>query len=73
MQNVGAYFKDWIDALAFALNRVGYSRSQARKFAEEVVVGIQGALVLARSQDDPNAFTRTLNRMRKRVELKPND
>ena len=73
VQNVGAYFKDWIDALAFALNRVGYSRSQARKFAEEVVIGIQGALVLARSQDDPNAFTRTLNRMRKRVELKPND
>ena len=73
IQKVSAYFKEWIDALALALKHIGYSRSQARIFAEEVVVSIQGALVLARSQDDPNAFTRTLNRLRKRVVLNSND
>lgn len=66
-QEVGAYFKEWIDALALALKRMGYRRSQARILAEEVVIGIQGALVLARSQNDPKTFTRTLNRLRKRV------
>lgn len=73
IQKVSAYFKDWIDALALALNRVGYSRSQARIIAEEVVVGIQGALVLARSLNDPKAFTRTLNRLRKKVVFCSND
>ena len=67
LQKVSAYFKQWIDALALALKRIGLSQSQAKSMAEEVVVGIQGALVLARSQDDPKAFTRTLNRLKKRV------
>lgn len=70
---VSSYFNEWIDALALALQHIGYSRSQAKALAEEVVVGIQGALVLARSQDDPNAFTRTLNRLRKRVKFNPNE
>ena len=66
-QEIGAYFKEWINALALALKRMGYSQSQAKVIAEEVVIGIQGGLVLARSQNDPHAFTRTLNRLRKRV------
>lgn len=73
IQKVSAYFKDWIDALALALKRVGYSRSQAKIIAEEIVVDIQGALVLARSLNDPKAFTRTLNRLRKQVAPYSND
>ena len=72
-QKVSAYFKDWINALALALKRIGYSHSQARTLAEDIVIGIQGALVLARSQNDPKAFTRTLRRLQKRVELPAND
>ncbi len=66
-QKVSAYFKDWIDALTFALKRSGLSQHQAKSTAEEVVVSIQGALVLARAQDNSKTFTRTLNRLRKRV------
>ena len=64
---VSSYFKEWIDALALALKRTGHSH--ARAMAEEIVIGIQGALVIARSQDDPKAFTRTLTRLRKRAIL----
>lgn len=72
LQKVSTYFKEWIDALALALKRLGYSRSQAKAFAEEAVVGIQGALVLSRSQNDPHAFNRTLNRLRKRLVFNAN-
>ncbi len=59
------YFKEWIDALSLALKRLGHRH--ARATAEEIVIEIQGALVLARSQNDSKAFTRTLTRLRKRV------
>ena len=66
-KKVSSYFKEWIDALALALKRMGHH--QARATAEEIIVGIQGALVLARSQDDPKAFTRTLKRLQKRINI----
>jgi hypothetical protein len=40
----------------------------AKALAEEVVAGIQGAIVLARALDDPRAFSRALERMRDRLE-----
>ena len=43
------------------------SSASARALAEEVVAGIQGAIVLARAFDDPRAFARALVRMRNRV------
>jgi hypothetical protein len=39
---------------------------EATALAEEVVGGIQGALILARSLDDPGAFGRVLSRLRAR-------
>ena len=66
-QAVSGYFAKWINALAFALKRIGYSASDAKSTAEDIVVSIQGALVLARSQDNPQTFTRTLKRLQKRV------
>ena len=68
LKNVSAYFKEWIDALTDALNRIGLSRIEAKANAEEIVVSIQGALIIARSQNDSSVFTRTLKRLRKRVE-----
>ncbi len=68
-QKVSDYFKEWIDALTLALKRSGHRQAQARSMAEEVVIGIQGALVLARSQNDPKAFSRTINRLRKRISV----
>ena len=66
---VKSYFKDWINALALALKQIGYRQSEAKSLAEDIVASIQGGLIIARSQNDPSAFTRTLNRLRNRVEL----
>lgn len=49
------------------LKRGGLGAKVARGIAEDVVAGIQDALVLARSQDDPKMFTRTLKRLQDRV------
>ncbi len=67
LQEVSTYFSDWISALANALKRSGFAAAVAKSMAEEIVLGIQGALVLARSQEDPKIFTRTLKRLQQRI------
>ena len=64
---VQAYFAEWVDALAAALQRGGRTPEAARELAEDAVGGIQGALVLARAADEPELFMRTLARMRQRL------
>ena len=68
---ISAYFDAWTQALADALKRNGFSKKNAKETAEDIVVGIQGALVLARSQQNPKVFTRTLKRLQKRVSAGP--
>jgi TetR/AcrR family transcriptional regulator, lmrAB and yxaGH operons repressor len=63
------YFTAWRDALADALVRVGKTRPQATELAEDVVVGIQGALVGARAFDDPALFQRALRRLERMLDL----
>lgn len=62
---VRAYFVRWVAALAGALAEAG--RPDAAALAEEVVAGIQGAIVLARALDDPGVFSRTAARLRERT------
>jgi len=64
-----------VGALALGDTRDRFARAVKSYFArwvdalaEEVVGGIQGAIVLARALDDPRAFSRTLNRMRLTLE-----
>src|SRR6516162_8929096 len=64
---VRSYFSRWVDALSGALIRSKRSSASAKALAEEVVGGIQGAIVLARAFNDPQAFARALARMRNRV------
>lgn len=64
---VQAYFAEWVDALASALERGGRTAAVARELAEDAVGGIQGALVLARAADEPELFMRALERMRLRL------
>jgi AcrR family transcriptional regulator len=64
---VEGYFAEWIDALAEALARTGRDAAGARALAEEVVGGIQGALVLARALDRPGVFADALARLRQRL------
>lgn len=64
---INAYFSSWTKALTVALKHNGFSAKEARESAEDIVAGIQGALVLARSQDNPRIFTRTLKRLQYRL------
>lgn len=61
------YFAAWIEALAGALVRAGREPKVAKSLAEEVVGGIQGALVLARALDRTDVFAETLHRLRQRL------
>jgi TetR/AcrR family transcriptional regulator, lmrAB and yxaGH operons repressor len=60
---INAYFAVWRDALADALRRSGRDDTSAADLAEEVVAGIQGALVAARALDEPGVFRRRMDRM----------
>jgi hypothetical protein len=57
------YFARWVAALADALRRGGHGRKAATVLAEEIVGGIQGAIVLSRALDDPEVFARILSRL----------
>lgn len=63
---VAKYFGDWIDALTPVLRQLGHG-DDARGLAEEIVAGIQGALVLARASDDGARFERLLQRLESTV------
>jgi AcrR family transcriptional regulator len=64
---IHGYFARWIDALQAALRRAGTDVATAHRLAEEVVSGIQGALVLARALDDDSAFSRGIARLQETV------
>ncbi len=64
---IAAYFARWVDALALALSARGYGRKKARARSEEIVSGVQGAIVLARALDDSGQFERAIERLRKRA------
>lgn len=66
---VGDYFSMWADSLREALMRAGRDEPAARELAEDIIVAIQGGLVLARARNEPETFIRTLDRMEKRLAL----
>lgn len=66
-EKVKVYFAGWVDALAAALRRLGDDKSVARRKAEQAVLEIQGALVLARAFDDPKVFSRALKESERRL------
>jgi len=67
------YFVKWACALHAALLRSGRNARDAAALTEEVLAGIQGALVLARAIDDPDVFVRTINRLQQRLKQKDAD
>ena len=66
-RDVRGYFARWIEALRRALLRAGWDEAASSALSEEVVAGIQGAIVLARGLDDPQTFARALKRLRDAV------
>jgi AcrR family transcriptional regulator len=65
---ISGYFGRWIASLRDALVRQGCDPADAGQSAEEVVLGIQGALVLARATEDESLFVRSMARLRSRLE-----
>ncbi|MBV1701442.1 MAG: TetR/AcrR family transcriptional regulator [Hyphomicrobiales bacterium] len=66
---IAQYFAAWRDALSVALQRLGHAPPDADDMAEDIVAGIQGALVAARALDDEALFLRALRRMERRLDL----
>ena len=62
---IHSYFLRWVAALALALQTAGHPPGSAAALAEELVGGIQGAIVLSRALDDPDVFRRILARLAK--------
>jgi AcrR family transcriptional regulator len=67
VEQVKACFVDWKEALAGTLRRAGLSASVARLRAEEALVAIQGALILARAEDDAGVFRRAMADLKMRL------
>jgi TetR/AcrR family transcriptional regulator, lmrAB and yxaGH operons repressor len=61
------YFTEWRSALTDAIEKAGCSHQDALTIAEETVVAVQGALVLARALEEPEVFERTLDRVQSRL------
>lgn len=66
-ERVKTYFVAWVDALAAALRKLGHPQGEARHLAEQAVLEIQGALVLARAVNDAKVFSRALERSQARL------
>lgn len=61
---VAGYFRDWAASLTGTLERGGVPRTAAQVLAEQIVGGIQGALVMARAWNDPHVFARITDALR---------
>ena len=62
-----SYFARWVEALTQALLSAGMSIEGAAALAEEIVQGLQGAIVLARALDETAVFERAVARYRART------
>jgi TetR/AcrR family transcriptional repressor of lmrAB and yxaGH operons len=58
-----AAFELWIRALADLAVEAGVPRARARERAEDAVVAIEGALIVAGGRDNPAPFRRALRRI----------
>jgi len=67
---ISRYFSRWIASLRDALIRDGWSRAKAEACAEDVVLGIQGALVLARATRNKAIFARAMARLKTRLQTR---
>jgi TetR/AcrR family transcriptional regulator, lmrAB and yxaGH operons repressor len=59
---ISEYFQKWIDALRVSLERAGFPESKS--ISHEIIVTIEGAIVLARALDDPDVFIEAMEGIR---------
>ena len=60
---IDGYFRRWQRALARALVDGGAAQAGAEQVAEEVIAGLQGALILALARQDSGVFARQSERL----------
>lgn len=60
---LAAIFDEWIESLATALVDAGLPRQLARQRAEDAVMQIEGALILAGGMNDTTLFARALKQL----------
>lgn len=58
-----AIFNEWIDALSGALIDAGLSKAVARARAEDAVMRVEGALILAGAMNDASLFARAVRQL----------
>jgi len=59
--------RHWQETLTTLAREAGFSPARAVVWAEEVVISIEGALVLSRAANDPEIFRRAVKRLGKRL------
>lgn len=64
---INNYFAAWIAALNKALQKLGHDPEVAAALAEEAIIDIQGALVIARALNNPSVFERAMIRIEKQL------
>ncbi len=62
-RHLRASFEAWLENMAAIARETGIQPKEARRRAEEALIGIQGALVLARIAGDHAPFKRVLDRL----------
>lgn len=62
-ERIHGYFARWTGALTAALERLDLDTKMAKNLAEEAVLSIQGALILARALNEAAVFERALSRV----------
>ncbi|MHB1403931.1 MAG: hypothetical protein ACYCWB_16210 [Thiobacillus sp.] len=71
---VYSYFTEWVRVLVAALKCNGFDANAAtRETTEDVVVGIQRALVLVRAPNDSGVFLRVMKRSQQRTRPMPHN
>lgn len=70
---VGAQMREWLRAIATAFEESGLGDKAARRRARELVISLQGGLVLARLLGGPKAFTQTVKRLHKELRGKDDE
>ena len=66
---IEGFFHRWIKALADAFIKGGMPVDAAMLLAEQAIIDIQGAIVVARALGQPEPFLRAMNRVNQRARL----
>lgn len=67
---IRTYFARWVQTLTVALRPGCQTDQAAQEQAEQIVAGIQGAIVLARALGSPDVFDRVVDEMKSRQHAK---